>query len=124
MLDRAGQQGVVIAGFMPQLASALGAGSFDQGFEDNRFAGLLRNEVPLALQFRETWQGLRAEVGDDAGMLGMPAQAAGHGSENVQKDLTRVRERTRFQRLDIAIRNLPLGDMRRAAWTNLDAFST
>jgi hypothetical protein len=38
--------------------------------------------------------------------------------------LTCLRENARFQQLDVALRALPAGDMRRATWMNLDKFST
>eukprot|EP00973_Karenia_brevis_P052940 7358279-Karenia_brevis.AAC.1 len=57
-------------------------------------------------------------------MAGWSLQGLGRNSNNVQRDLTTVHERVRFQRLDVALRALPREDMRRAAWTNLDAFST
>eukprot|EP00973_Karenia_brevis_P023546 3242414-Karenia_brevis.AAC.1 len=109
---------------MPQLMSLLGQGSFDDGSEEVRFQALLQGITQLARHFTAAWRGLQAEVGDDAGMLSTPARGAGHQSSQVQRDLTRQRERARFQRLDVAVRALPEGDMRRAAWTNVDAFST
>eukprot|EP00973_Karenia_brevis_P005671 774339-Karenia_brevis.AAC.1 len=124
MLDHAGAQGITIPGFMPQLTALFGQGSFDSGAEDVRYAALLQSDVRLAGQLRDTWQGLQAEVGERAGMLNEPARGAGRGSQSVQRDLTQLREGARFQRLDVALRALPGGDMRRAAWTNLDGFST
>eukprot|EP00973_Karenia_brevis_P061297 8525540-Karenia_brevis.AAC.1 len=75
--------------------------------EAERFSILLRTDLRLATEFCDTWRGLRAEVGDDAGVLRDSANGAGHGSSNIQKDLTRLRERARFQRLDVALRALP-----------------
>eukprot|EP00973_Karenia_brevis_P001405 190683-Karenia_brevis.AAC.1 len=124
MLDRAGSHGIVVPGFMPQLVDLLGQGSFDAGAEEERYAVLLQSGITLAVQFRDTWRGLQAEVGDHAGMLNGPARGAGHGSLTVQRDITRLREAARFQRLDVALRALPAGDMRRVAWTNVDKFST
>eukprot|EP00973_Karenia_brevis_P089769 12399374-Karenia_brevis.AAC.1 len=111
-------------GFMPQLAPLLGTGSFDIGFESSRFARLLSGAVPLAGQLRDVWTGLRAEVDDSSCFLNQPAQCAGSESSHIQKDITRLRERARFQRLDVSIRALPASDFRRAAWVNMDAFST
>ena len=54
------------------------------------------------------------------GMLSKP----GGSSIMLQKALTAEREAARFQRLDVAIRAPPFGDMRQAAWTNLDRYST
>eukprot|EP00973_Karenia_brevis_P049528 6871684-Karenia_brevis.AAC.1 len=124
MLDRVGHQGIIVPGFLPQLAALLGAGSFDRDNAEVRFAALLRSDVRLANQLRDTWQGLRAEIGDSVEALPGSACGAGKGSANLQKDLTRLREKARFQRLDVAIRALPSDDFRRAAWTNVDAFST
>jgi len=50
--------------------------------------------------------------------------AAGAGVDKMQKSITVQREMVCQQRLDVAIRDLPADDMRRAAWTNLDRFST
>eukprot|EP00973_Karenia_brevis_P069999 9732794-Karenia_brevis.AAC.1 len=65
MLDRVGARDVALPGFMPQLAPLLGAGSFDAGSEEHRFAGLLSMDVKLANELVSTWRGLRHEVGDD-----------------------------------------------------------
>ena len=49
---------------------------------------------------------------------------AGQGVPKLQRALTSQREAIRFQALDVQLRGLPVGDMRRAAWVNLDRFST
>eukprot|EP00973_Karenia_brevis_P039923 5510530-Karenia_brevis.AAC.1 len=61
MLNRVGSQGVVVHGFMPQLAPLLGDGSFDAGVEAERFSVLLGTDLQLATEFCNTWRGLRAE---------------------------------------------------------------
>ena len=60
----------------------------------------------------------------DGPLLFRPAAAAGASNDKVQRDLTRVRERVRFQKLDVDVRALPASDMRRLSWLNLDKFST
>ena len=72
------------------------------------------------------WNALRVEVAadDGDGPLALPAARAGEGIDAMQKALTCQREAARFQYLDVTIRALPEGDMRRATWQNLDQFST
>ena len=54
----------------------------------------------------------------------MPAAQAGEGTPHLQRALTRQREAVRFQALDVAYRDLAPGTVPRAAWLNLDKFST
>eukprot|EP00973_Karenia_brevis_P044494 6163603-Karenia_brevis.AAC.1 len=77
MLDSIGHQGLNIPGFLPQLEPLLGAGSFDHGAEETRFSELLAADVPLAHQLRDTWQGLRSEIGEATGALGVSARSFG-----------------------------------------------
>ena len=49
---------------------------------------------------------------------------AGAGYSKVQKEITSCKERKRFEALDVEIRALPVEDMRRAAWLNMDRNST
>ena len=58
------------------------------------------------------------------GPLSAPVTGAGAGHRKLQRALTTQRETVRQQHLDVAIRALPEDDMRRAAWVNLDRFST
>jgi hypothetical protein len=51
-------------------------------------------------------------------------EGAGSHTRQLQKALTKEREELRFQQLDVCLRALPPGDMRRMAWVNLDKFST
>ena len=130
MLDRHDVHGCLQSGFMPALAPMLGNGSFDVGFESTRFQQLLDTSFPLAVAFRSSWFLMQIEVGalgveePDGPLLFRPAAAAGAGHDKVQRDLTRVRERVRFQKLDVDVRALPASDMRRLSWLNLDKFST
>ena len=124
MLHRRLADGSQKSGFMPQLESVLGAGSFDSSAESTRFTTLLQGGSQLAEALRTSWNGLRSELPDLPGALGDDACDAGRDSHNLQRELTAFREAKRFQQLDVAIRALPLGDMRRAAWTNTDRFST
>jgi hypothetical protein len=50
--------------------------------------------------------------------------AAGQDFPKLQKAITKQRELAKFQQLDVEIRALPNDDMRRAAWLNLNSFST
>ena len=71
------------------------------------------------------WQALQAEVGEaSAGPLSHDMAAAGTDANKMQHAITVQRERIRFQALDVELRNLPPGDMRRASWVNVDRFST
>ena len=125
LIDRADAYGRVTQGFMPSLRGLLGEGSFDEGNEEFRFHGLLASGVPSANVFLSQWEAMRQEVGPvDDGPLSQPARAAGAGVGKMQRSLTRQREQVRFQTLDVEIRALPAGDMRRAAWVNLNRFST
>ena len=124
MLDRVCESGGTRPGFMPGLAAALGHDAFNPGSEESRFAPLLGSGLPSGNAFSRAWTSMQAEVGDSEGPLQANAQAAGVGIVKLQKALTRQREQRRFQSLDVSIRALPAGDMRRAAWLNLDRFST
>ena len=116
--------GSVGSGFLPQLEPLLGRGSFDTGYEDTRFAVLLGSETRLAHALRSTWDGLRAELPTTPGVLRHAAEAAGKGCANLQRELTGLRETSRFHDLDVAIRSLSYDDVRRAAWISCDKFST
>ena len=59
-----------------------------------------------------------------SGTLHEAPEALGRGLQQVQKELTRLREVSRFRQLDVAIRSLPADDMRRIAWLSIDKFST
>jgi hypothetical protein len=56
--------------------------------------------------------------------LSAPLISAGAAVPKLQKAITQQREMARQQRLDVLIRALPDDDMRRAAWNNVDKFST
>ena len=124
MLPRTSADGDVCPGFMPQLVDLLGPGSFDAGAEDTRFATFLSGRSRLAGALRNSWEGLRAELPDTPGALRQGAEAAGNGCANLQRELTGLRETSRFRQLDVSIRALPIDDIRRAAWLNMDKFST
>ena len=125
MLDRVGRNGVAITGFLPQLAPMLGAGSFDHGAEERRFAHMLRHNCRLGAALQTHWAVLQREIGvEPDGVLRTPAAGAGAGVDKLQRTLTRQREARRFQTLDVVMRQLPQADMRRHTWLNLDSFST
>ena len=58
-----------------------------------------------------------------SGALREPPEALGQDVLHFQRELTGLREAARFQQLDVALRALPVEDMRRATWLNLDRFS-
>ena len=125
MLPRLGLDGAVLSGFLPQLAPFLGDGSFDANAVNARFAALVRSGSRLGTELSTAWAGMQAEVQEPTGMLRHPVEAAGGADlAYVQRELTGIREAARFQRLDVTLRSLPDGDMRRAAWVNSDRFST
>jgi hypothetical protein len=125
MLDARSANGVVKPGFMPQLESVLGAGSFDRGHENTRFAHLLSTDSRLGRALARHWSDLQAEMdGTPDGVLRPDASGAGAGSVHLQREITQQREALRFHALDAQIRALPVTDRRRQAWLNLDSFST
>ena len=69
---------------------------------------------------------MQTEVGEQrsGAVLECPAADAGRRSHRVQAALTHACERHRFQQLDVEIRALPAGDIRRAAWLNVDPYGT
>ena len=123
--DRQATDGTVSPGFLPGVGLALGTTSFDAGNEETRFAMFLQSGTRMAASMATSWAALQREVGNSSdGPLSRPVSAAGAGVEKLQRELTKQREKARFQNLDTAIRALAPDDMRRAAWTNLDRFST
>jgi hypothetical protein len=125
LLDWRDEEGLLHAGFLPGLAPVFGGGSFDAGAEESRFAGLLLSASPLGTALSLQWAWMQQEVGEDpGGVLEASVASAGVGVPKVQRALTLQREARRFQSLDVQIRDLAVGDMRRCAWLNLDCFST
>ncbi|CAE8642970.1 unnamed protein product [Polarella glacialis] len=125
MLDSLGPDGVCRQGFLPQLLQMFGAGSFDAGAEESRFAFLLSSGCSLGSALAVHWSALKAELGEHCdGALLTAASAAGAGIDKVQRNLTHLREAYRFRQLDHCLREQPAGDIARAAWLNLDKFST
>lgn len=123
--DSVDAQGGLRQGFLPALASVLGARSFDAGGEACRFDVFLASGSPLAHALLTQWAALQHEVGGRAeGPLLEPVRAAGANVSKLQRAITEQRERVQFQALDVELRALPAEDMRRAAWVNLDRFST
>ena len=112
----------------------MGPGSFDTALlpdtgahaRPSWLAPFLATGVPLALAIRRHWAALQAEAGDDLGIgpLSAPVHLAGQNEDRFQRALTAQREAIGYQVLDVWIRGLPADDMRRAAWLNLDRFST
>jgi len=124
-LDRQQLDGTQVAGFLPGLAHVMGAGAFDEGSEDTRWRHFLQSGTRTAMAFALHWRTLQLEVGQDIpGPLGSSLESAGASHPRLQRSITEQREAVRFQALDVDIRALPPGDMRRAAWLNVDRFST
>jgi hypothetical protein len=116
--------GGIHPGFLPMLQHVLGATSFHPGNEETRFSVFLHTPTPMAAAFSSAWQIMQREVADSVGPLSGHAAGAGAGESQLQKALTRQRERVKFQQLDVELRTLAVDDMRRSAWVNVDAFST
>ena len=134
MIDRS-IGGVVEQGFLTSpLADLLGVGSFDEGWESLRFDTLLRGSSSLGAEFARCWQCLVAAATRlpgqllDDGALAVPVSAAGteHSKplKHPQRAFTEQIELACYDRLDIAFKNLPVGDAARTVWLNLDRFST
>ena len=125
MLDSIDSLGVLQPGFLPQLEPMLGAGSFDEHNQADRFGHLLNSEYTFGRDLAQLWARLQADVGNTAeGALGAPAAGAGAGIAKLQHALTKQREDVRFQTLDVAMRELEPGNVAKAAWLNVDKFST
>jgi len=126
MIDSVTRLGEMRRGFLPALTPLLGAGSFDDDEVAVWLAPLVSSHCRLGDAFAAAWRQLQAEVGEQPRgyLLGCPVAEAGRTCSRVQGALTAIRERNRFQRLDVDVRALPHGDVRRAAWLNLDCFGT
>ena len=121
-IDRESSTSEASTGFLP---AVLGARSFDRGNEQQRFAPFLQTGLRMASSLGLHWQAMQLEVEHAVdGPLSQPMAAAGANVKKLQHALTVQREQIRFQALDVQIRNLPPQDMRRAAWVNVDRFST
>jgi hypothetical protein len=129
--------GVDIPGFAPGLEDVLGAGSFDQGNELQRFATLANSGSRLGTELKASWNTLRTEVvtatavlhRDLDGPLAADVEAAGtlEGKviAKVQRALTEQRECLQRDIFDEDVQNLlPLLDPRRVAWKCADRLST
>ena len=119
------------AGFLPQLASVLGAGSFNEGHEQQRFATFLQSGAPLARAMGECWAQLQAEQpGAVDGPLAAPPAAIGFDAAKgtliakFQHALTVVREDHAYSDVDTRHRALPPRDQRRLAWLSNDPISS
>ena len=107
------------------LTQALGV-PVDAAADSNaRLRAFLQSGAQLAFAFRYAWQRLQAEAWEptDAALTAVFENATGRRT-GVQRALTRWREYGRFRALDVDLRGLPRSDMRRAAWLNVDRFST
>ena len=124
-VDRHDEQWTTIPGFLPQLENVFGRSAFDDKHLSPWFAGLLEYGATLGYALAYTWASLQGEAGlNMEGLLDAPVARAGAGYDKVQRDITACRERRRFQAMDVEIRSLPVEDMRRAAWMNMDKNST
>eukprot|EP00973_Karenia_brevis_P044461 6157655-Karenia_brevis.AAC.1 len=125
MVDSVTADGESRQGFMPSLLGLLGAGSFDDSLDARWLTHLVSADSRLGREFREAWDVMRHEVGEQqpGSVLSVPAAMAGQRRHRIQAALTRARERHAYQELDVAIRALPLGDRRRLAWLNVNRYS-
>ena len=65
----------MIPGFLPQLATVLGQGAFDDSDVSTWFAGLLESNLRLGAELQQSWRLMREEVGEDVdGPLAMSAE--------------------------------------------------
>ena len=116
------------AGFLPQLASVLGACSHNEGHEQQRFATFLQSGAPLARPMGECLAQLQAEQPDAVdGPLAAPPAAIGFDAAKgtfiakFQCTLTVVREDHAYSDVDTRHRALPPRDQRRLAWLTRQA---
>jgi len=133
-------------GVIPAIENAtithlFGAGSFDHGNEESRFAVFIDSGTTDGTRLEAAWKQMQIEVTDNPqeppedGPLSYEAKAAGAGIEpttlrngrvvtKVQKALTDQREEKRFLGLPQRVNNLPADDERRMAFMGLNDFST
>ena len=125
MADALGVVGAILPGFMPCLTRALGISIEAGATEIERLEAFARSGSSFGAAFQDACQLIQAEAPDaeeEPVRQILAAQAAQR--RGVQRALTRWRELKRMQQLDVEIRALPASDMRRAAWLNVDRFST
>ena len=125
LIDRTDENWNVKVGFLSQLSAVFGPGAFDDTDSSVWFGAFVASGFSLGNALVHVWDTLQAEVGEVVdGPLASPVARAGAGFTKMQRLLTEEREKVRFQNLDVAFRSLPVDDMRRNAWMNLDRFST
>ena len=125
LIDRTDENWNVKVGFLSQLSAVFGPGAFDDTDSSVWFGAFVASGFSLGNALVQVWDILQAEVGEVVdGPLASPVARAGAGFTKMQRLLTEEREKVRFQNLDVAFRSLPVDDMRRNAWMNLDRFST
>eukprot|EP00973_Karenia_brevis_P058881 8198029-Karenia_brevis.AAC.1 len=125
MIDSSSIHGERNMGFLPPLTPVLGAGSFDATSEARWFAQLLTARTRVGEEFASAWRAMQSEVGEPipgSTLADAPANA-GRKAYRVQAGLTRARERSAFQDLDVLAKDLAPDDARRLAWLNVDRYS-
>ena len=133
MLDSKDKDGVVSSGFMPELQPWLGAGSFDAGNENTRFAHVVQSGCDWGKNLEELWEGFVEEctvggVAPEEGILSVPCESAGWCGEKliikVQREITKMREDVRFAMLSNDAKKLNWKDERRIAFMDSQPEST
>ena len=117
--------GRLVAGFMPLLTQALEVDPAVGNDPLMRIQAFSQTRSALAAAFHTAWDQILGEtrnLGEES-LAEVFCRAARQG-KGVQHALTSFREKARFQALDVELRGLAATDMRKAAWLNVDRFST
>ena len=115
----------LVPGFMPTLTLALQVQAEAGNDRLLRIQAFSQTESRFAAAFHAAWDQIYAEGGGrmPESLADTFARAA-REPRGVQGALTTWRDKASFQALDVTVRALASNDLRRAAWTNLDRFST
>ena len=105
----------------------MGAGSFDEQYDATRFRGFIAAGSGASVGFLLSWMSMQAEsgLGDFEGPLSSGAETAGHGpyKTQLQRAVTRHREKARHADLAAIARTLSPLDLRVRAFNNVDSFA-
>ena len=125
LADGRDTDGTAAPGFMPVLTQALGIPADTAASPLQHLQAFLSTRSRLADSLRRAWEGVDREGGRNAeNTVASRVEMSYQYDISAQKLLTRWREKALFQALDTELRALPSTDMRKAAWLNLDRFST
>ena len=113
-------------GCLTPLTDVFGADAFDDGLGAPRIHNCLQSGLPCAIAFEAYWSVMQTRVGEPlpGTVLAASASKAGENHGRIRNLLTRAVERAACQHVDVTIRALPHADPRRAAWVNVDRYST